>query len=70
MIIELVMAIAVVVAMVKIADMENQSPFIWGAVAIGMLLLCFMLPIPYLRVVIAGLLSYVAMFVYKVVANR
>jgi hypothetical protein len=68
--IEIVMAIAVVVAMVKIADMENQSPFLWGAVAIGFLVLCFAIPVPMLRVVVAGLLSYGAMFVYKVVANK
>jgi hypothetical protein len=55
--IELVMAIAVVVAMVKIADMENQSPFLWGAVAVGFLVLCFAIPIPMIRVVIAGVLT-------------
>jgi hypothetical protein len=68
--IELVMAVAVVVAMVKIADIENQSSLIWGAVAVGMVVLCFMIPMPFLRVVVAGVLSYVAMFIYKVAANR
>jgi hypothetical protein len=70
MIIELVMAVAVVVAMVKIADMENQSSFIWGAVAVAALVLCFALPLPFFRVLVAGVISYAAMFVYKVVANK
>lgn len=68
--IELVMAIAVVVVMVKVAEMENQSPFVWGGVAVAFLVLCFGIPLPMLRVVIAGVLSYAAMFVYKVVANK
>jgi hypothetical protein len=70
--IELLMIAAVVVAMGKIADIENRSALVWGALAlvlsIGMM---FAMPtLPYLRVGIAFVLLFILMMVMKAVSGR
>lgn len=68
--IEIVIGIAAVVAMVRIADAEEQSRLLWGSVTVGLTILSLLLPLPIVRVALAGILAFVAMFVYKIVANR
>lgn len=70
MLFELILAIALIVAMVRIADVENMSPWLWGAVAFLILLGSGIIPIPYFRILVAGILSYGAMLTYKIVANK
>ena len=67
---ELAMIVAAVVAMVRIASADDQSPLIWGLVTFGICVLCLGIPLPLIRVGIALVLSFLAMTLYKVVANR
>ena len=62
---------AMIVLMVKIADFEDESKLLWGLVTFG---LCgaslFVIPLPFLRVVIAGVVTFVILTVYRIVAKR
>ena len=67
---EIIMCIAVVVAMVRIASADGQSARLWGLITFLLVLASLFLPLPFIRVGIAFVVAFVAMFVYKVVANR
>jgi hypothetical protein len=67
---EIIMAIAAVAAMVKIASADNQSATLWGLVTFLLVVASLFIPLPFIRVGIAFVLAFVAMFTYKVVANR
>lgn len=56
------MTIAAVILAVKVADIENKSTWLWGAVALGMCLASMFVPfLPFLRVLIAAVLVFVLM---------
>jgi hypothetical protein len=63
---DIVITVAGVVLMAKVADMENRSTIFWGAVT---LLLClvamFVFRIPYLGVAGAVIASFLLMFAAK-----
>ena len=62
--IEIIITIAAVILAVKVADLENKSVWIWGAVALVMCLASQLVPFwPCLRVLIAGVLVFVLMAV-------
>jgi hypothetical protein len=65
------MCVLAVSAVAKVASADDQSPIIWGGVAAGLIILSlFLIPWPFIRVGIAWILAFAAMFTYKVVANR
>ena len=68
--IEILIAVAAVTAMYRIASADDQSPLLWGAVTFGLCVLCLVIPLPMIRMGIAFALSFVAMIAYKVVASR
>lgn len=63
--IEIVVLIACTVLMMKIADHEQLSSIIWGAITAGLCILCLAIPLPYFRMLIALGLSFVLMTVYN-----
>ena len=68
---ELIVGILAVIAMVKIASADDQSPWIWGAITFALFIACvFLIPLPFLRVGIAFGLAFIGMITYKVAANR
>ena len=67
---ELVIGIAAVVAMARIASAENMSSVIWGSLTLALVVACMVIPVPFLRVGLAFGLAFVAMIGYKVAANR
>jgi hypothetical protein len=67
---ELLVAIALIVAMAKIASADDQSPIVWGALTGAIIVGCFFIPLPFLRLGIAFVVAFVAMIGYKVVRNR
>ena len=67
---ELVVVVAAIVVMVRVADAERRSPVIWGAITFGLCFLSFMIPLPFLRVGIALVVSYGAMFACKLLGQR
>ena len=65
---EWVMVIASVVFMARVADMERRSNVFWGALTLGLCLASMLLvPLPLVRVALACGLSFVIMFVAKIV---
>jgi hypothetical protein len=63
---ELGLLIGVVVLLGKIAEHEDRSPVVWGGLT---LLLCiaslFVVPLPFGRMLIAGVAAFVAMTVAR-----
>ena len=61
----IVMIVASVIAMAKIASMEGRSPVIWGALT---LVICFasgIIPIPLVNILIGFILSFMILFIVK-----
>lgn len=67
---EIVMCAFVVVAMVKIASHEDLSPWVWGAISLAVCVLCLLIPLPFIRVGIALVLSFAVMIVYNIIQSR
>ncbi len=58
------MTIAAVILAFKVADIENKSPWLWGAVALVLCLASQLVPfLPCIRVLIAAVLVFVLMAV-------
>jgi hypothetical protein len=70
-VIGLLILIAAVVAMYRIADIEGKSGALWGAITlIFCLAMAFLLPAwPLVNIGLGGILSFIAMFIYKVVKD-
>lgn len=67
----LIMIIAAVTIMVKAADMENRSPFSWGMTTFLMCVLCgLLIPLPLINIAIGLVISFLAMFVVKLVSKE
>ena len=68
---ELIVLAAMVVLMVKIADFEDESKLLWGFITFA---LCggslLVIPLPFFRIVIAGVVTFVIFMVYRIVAKR
>lgn len=60
-----IVLIACVVLMYRVAEMENLSGLIWGAVTFVLCFLCSMIPIPFINILIGLAISFVAMTVYN-----
>jgi hypothetical protein len=63
---EIIVAIAAIVAIVKIADADGQTPWVWGLVTFGLIALSMVIPLPFIRVLIAAVAAFVLMIVKKV----
>ncbi|MFI4859058.1 MAG: hypothetical protein ACIAXF_00110 [Phycisphaerales bacterium JB063] len=67
---EFLVAVFAIVAMVKVADHEGQSPAVWGFVTFGLILLCSLIPLPFVRVMIALALSFFTMLGWNAYQSR
>ena len=57
-----------IVTIGKIASADGQSAVLWPVVSILFVVVCIMfIPMAFLRVLIAGILTFVALTVYKMV---
>jgi len=61
----IIMIIASVIAMAKIASMEGRSPVIWGAVTMAICFASLIIPIPLVNIFIGFIASFIVMFVVK-----
>ena len=65
---EIIVGIAAIVAMAKIADADDQSALLWGLITFALIVASLMLiPLPLIRVGIAFVVAIIAMIIYKVV---
>ena len=64
---EIVMIIGAVVFMARVADAENRSAMAWGGLTLLICLASMVIPLAGIRIVIAVVVSFVAMMVAKAV---
>lgn len=62
---ELLLAIGAVVMMARIASYENESGLTWGGLTGFAVAASFLIPIPYLRVILAVVAVFIFYFVRK-----
>jgi hypothetical protein len=62
---EYFLGICAVVAMYKIADADGRSGLVWGVITLFIVFGCFAIPLPFLRVLIALIIAFVALMVRK-----
>lgn len=67
---EIILAILLCGIMYKIADQEQLSGVAWGGLTMLVCVASVFVPLPYLRVIIAGVAMFVAMIIYKIVARK
>jgi hypothetical protein len=69
--VEISLVIMLIVGMGKIARADDKSPTLWGAIALGITLLCaHFVHFLYARVLLAGILSFGAMWASNVIADK
>ena len=62
----IVMAVAAVVAMMRIADADGESAAKWGGITVGLIILSMMfVPLPLINVAIAFAVAFVLMMIFK-----
>jgi len=59
--------IGAVVVIYKTADSDGKSGLIWGALALALCVLSLVLPWPILRVILAFVLAFTALFAHNVI---
>ena len=64
------MVIFAIVVMVRVADAENRSPIIWGAMTFLLCMFSLAIPLPFLRVLMALGVSLGALFTSKMLSAR
>jgi hypothetical protein len=57
-------------AMGKVADADGRSALVWALITLGFCLASIVIPLPFLRILIAGMLSFIALMVVKARAGR
>ena len=68
---ELIIGVLAIVAVVKIASADGQNAALWGVVTFLCVAACVaLIPLPMLRVGIGAVIAFIAMFAYKVAANK
>ena len=67
---ELAMCLFAIVAIIKIARHEDQSPWVWGAITFVICFLCLLIPLPFIRVLIALVASFSAMIIWNVIDSK
>ena len=67
---EIILAVVMIIAIVKMASTENLSPVLWGALAFGMTIVCLAIPFAFARILIAGVICFAWMTVYKIIARK
>ena len=60
---ELILAIAATVVFARMAEEDRGEGLKWGAITFGLCLVSFLLPLPFLRVLLACAVAFVLMTV-------
>ncbi len=66
---EIALGIGLCVSMAKIASADGRNGFLWGLITFGLCAASWLIPIPYLRMLIAGIVVFIAMIAVKVIAK-
>jgi hypothetical protein len=63
--IEIALRVCICLFIGRAAELDGHSSVLWGAIALALCILSTLIPIPGLRVLIAGLVAYGAKFAYN-----
>lgn len=66
-VLEIALIIGTCVIMSRIAEADDESGIIWGSVTFLLCLAGMLVPLPFLRVFVAGVVAFVLMLVYKII---
>ncbi len=66
---ELIMIVALIVFMYRLAEHENMAGWLWGLITFAVCGGAMFIPLPYVRVVIAGAVAFGAMFAFKLLGD-
>jgi hypothetical protein len=66
-ILEVVCAAIICAVLGRVADADGHNPFVWAVVTLGLCVASLLIPLPVLRLVLAGYAAVGAMFVYNLV---
>lgn len=64
---EIILAIGACVVIGKVASADGRSAIVWGLVTAGLCAASLVIPIPFLRILIAFGMAFVAMIVVKAI---
>ncbi|MBI1336473.1 MAG: hypothetical protein GC164_05875 [Phycisphaera sp.] len=67
---EIILGIGACVVMAKVASADDQSGVLWFFVTFALCIGALFIPLPFIRMLIAGIVAFVAMVGYKVMTNR
>lgn len=70
MLFEALLGVAVCVVIGKVADADGRSPLAWGGLALALCLTSLLIPFPYARLILAGVLAFIIMFFYNLARPR
>jgi hypothetical protein len=62
---EIALLIGAVILMAKVASTEERSPIMWGFITFGLCVVSLLIPIPFLRILLALIISFGIMFFLK-----
>jgi succinate-acetate transporter protein len=68
--IEIGLAVAACILMSKIADAEGRSTLVWGTLTLLLCVGSLAIPLPFLRILLAGVVAFIALMVAKARAGR
>jgi hypothetical protein len=49
----------------KIADVDGRSALVWGTITLGLCLASLLIPLPFLRILLACVAAFIALMVAK-----
>ena len=68
---ELIVVVAMIVLMARIANADDQSPWLWGGLTFALCAAAIVfIPLPFVRLAIVGVVVFMGMIAYKVVKDR
>ena len=71
MLFQYILLALLVVIIAKIASMHRQEPVLWGAIALIVgFLAVFFINLPYLQLLLAGVVCYILLRTYKSVVSK
>jgi hypothetical protein len=62
---DIVAGVIVCVVIARVADRDGRSPIVWGGIALALCVASLAIPFPIYRLLIAGVATGAAMFVYN-----
>ncbi len=67
---EIILGVFMCVTMGKIASADDQSGVVWGFITFAFCLIAMLIPLPFIRLGIAGVGAFATLMAYKMIGKR